>query len=70
MINTLEKVRKVIAKVNRYAGRHSSHDEEVNEALMGIHIELIRLWLEHGKKLRTGVLGLCDSASLCPAYIH
>jgi len=56
-METLDAVRKVLTKVNRYAGSDLGNDEEVKEALMDIHVKLLEFWVKIVRELRKHPLG-------------
>ncbi|CAM1505658.1 Fc.00g112950.m01.CDS01 [Cosmosporella sp. VM-42] len=52
MVETLNAVRKVLLKVNRYAGGDLRNEEEVKEVLVDIHEKLLEFWVKVVKELR------------------
>ena len=61
MIETLNAVRKVLFKVNRYAGGDLRNEEEVKEVLVDIHVKLLEFWVKVVKELRKHPLGPSSS---------
>lgn len=58
----LNSLRKVLLKVNRFAGGQLAKEEEVKEALVEIYVRLLEFWVRLGKELRKDPNGKVDES--------
>lgn len=61
IVEVLNSLRRVLLKVNRFAGGQLAQEEEVKEALVNIYVKLVEFWVKLVKELRSDPSGLKNS---------